>query len=43
VKLGAVAALAQFGAVGAAIATVGADAILLAIYLVAIYRRKVEA
>lgn len=39
VKLGAVAALAQFGAVGAAIATVGADAILLAIYLVAIYRR----
>lgn len=43
VKLGAVAALAQFGAVGAAIATVGADAILLAIYLVAIYRRRVEA
>jgi O-antigen/teichoic acid export membrane protein len=43
VKLGAVAALAQFGAVGAAIATVAADAILLAIYLVAIYRRKVEA
>jgi hypothetical protein len=43
VKLGAVAALAQFGAVGAAIATVGTDAILLAIYLVAIYRRKVEA
>jgi hypothetical protein len=40
VKLGAVAALAQFGAVGAAIATVGADAILLVIYLTAIYRRK---
>jgi hypothetical protein len=40
VKLGAVAALAQFGAVGAAIATVGTDAILLVIYLFAIYRRK---
>lgn len=40
VKLGAVAALAQFGAVGAAVATVGADAILLVIYLIAIYRRK---
>jgi hypothetical protein len=40
VKLGAVAALAQFGAIGAAIATVGADAILLVIYLIAIYRRK---
>jgi O-antigen/teichoic acid export membrane protein len=40
VKLCAVAALAQFGAVGAAIATVGTDAILLAIYLVAIYRRS---
>lgn len=40
IKLGAVAALAQFGAVGAAIATVGTDAILLVIYLVAIYRRK---
>ncbi|MDX1888553.1 hypothetical protein [Mycolicibacterium sp. 050158] len=43
VKLGAVAVLAQFGAVGAACATVGTDAILLAIYLVAIYRRKVKA
>lgn len=40
VKLGAVAALAQFGAVGAAVATVATDAILLVIYLVAIYRRK---
>ena len=40
VKLGAVAALAQFGAVGAAGATVATDAILLVIYLVAIYRRK---
>lgn len=40
VKLGAVAALAQFGAVGAAVATVGADAILLVIYLIAIYKRK---
>jgi O-antigen/teichoic acid export membrane protein len=43
VKLGAVAALAQFGAIGAAIATVGTDAILLVIYLVAIYRRKEHA
>jgi O-antigen/teichoic acid export membrane protein len=40
VKLGSVAALAQFGAVGAAIATVATDAILLGIYAVAIYRRK---
>lgn len=43
VKLGAVAALAHFGAIGAAVATVGTDAILLGIYLVAIYRRKVNA
>jgi len=40
VKLGAVAALAQFGAVGAAIATVATDATLLVIYLLAIYRKK---
>lgn len=40
VKLGAVALLAQFGAIGAAIATVGTDAILLVIYLWAIYRKK---
>jgi hypothetical protein len=40
VKLGSVAALAQFGAVGAAIATVATDAILLVIYLVAIYGRS---
>jgi Na+-driven multidrug efflux pump len=43
IKLGAVAALAHFGAIGAAIATVATDAILLGIYLAAIYRRKVEA
>ncbi|BBY48990.1 hypothetical protein MARA_24580 [Mycolicibacterium arabiense] len=42
VKLGAVAALAQFGAIGAAIATVATDAILLVIYLLAIYRRKAD-
>jgi O-antigen/teichoic acid export membrane protein len=40
VKLGLVAALAVFGAVGAAIATVITDAILLTIYATAIYRRK---
>jgi Na+-driven multidrug efflux pump len=42
VKLGLVAvlALAGTGAIGAAIATVITDAILLAIYLTAIYRRK---
>ncbi len=40
VKLGLVAALATAGAVGAAVATVLTDAILLGIYLTAIYRRK---
>lgn len=40
IKLGLVAALAVEGAVGAAIATVVTDAILLGIYLTAIYRRK---
>jgi O-antigen/teichoic acid export membrane protein len=40
VKLGLVAALAVFGAVGAAIATVITDAILLTIYATALYRRK---
>jgi len=43
VKLGLVAALAVFGAVGAAIATVITDAILLTIYATAIYRRKANA
>jgi O-antigen/teichoic acid export membrane protein len=44
VKLGLVAvlALAGAGAIGAAIATVITDAILLAIYLTAIYRRKAK-
>jgi O-antigen/teichoic acid export membrane protein len=42
VKLGLVAALAGAGAVGAAVATVITDAILLAIYVTAIYRRKVK-
>jgi Na+-driven multidrug efflux pump len=37
-----VAALAVFGAVGAAIATVITDAILLTIYATAIYRRKAK-
>jgi O-antigen/teichoic acid export membrane protein len=40
VKLGLVAALAGAGAVGAAIATVITDAVLLGIYLVTIYRRR---
>lgn len=39
VKLGLVAVLAVFGAVGAASATVTTDAILLAIYAVALYRK----
>lgn len=39
VKLGLVAVLAVFGAVGAATATVTTDAILLAIYAVALYRK----
>jgi O-antigen/teichoic acid export membrane protein len=43
VKLGLVAALAVFGAVGAAIATVITDAILLTIYATAIYHRKAKA
>ncbi|GAA2070714.1 lipopolysaccharide biosynthesis protein [Williamsia deligens] len=42
VKLGAVAALAPIGAVGASIASVGADAILLGIYGWAIYRRPLR-
>jgi O-antigen/teichoic acid export membrane protein len=40
VKLGLVAALAFAGAIGASIATVITDAIILAIYVTAIYRRK---
>lgn len=39
VKLGLVAVLAVFGAVGAATATVATDALLLAIYATALYRR----
>lgn len=42
VKLGAVVALAPIGAVGASIASVGADAILLAVYGVAIYRKPLR-
>ncbi len=42
VKLGLVAALAFAGAVGAAVASVISDAIILAIYSTAIYRRKAK-
>ncbi len=42
VKLLAVAALAPAGAVGAAIATVFTDAILLAVYSTALYRRRAK-
>lgn len=42
VKLALVAALASAGAVGAAIATVVTDAILLVIYATAVYRRKAK-
>jgi hypothetical protein len=42
VKLALVAALSSAGAVGAAIATVVTDAVLLAIYATAVYRRKAK-
>jgi O-antigen/teichoic acid export membrane protein len=42
VKLGLVALLAFAGAIGASIATVITDAIILAIYVTAIYRRKAK-
>jgi O-antigen/teichoic acid export membrane protein len=42
VKLGLVAALANFGAVGAAVATVITDAVILTVYLTTIYRKKAD-
>jgi O-antigen/teichoic acid export membrane protein len=42
VKLGLVAALAGFGAIGAAVATVITDAVILTVYLTTIYRKKAD-